>query len=111
MYIGENGPTQNQEGYYLKFIDSGGTRLGITSLVIIRTDVTKSKSDKVLAVGIGSFFDQDPSTPVGLVYLDASGTLTKDKTGQVTSISLTMKLGGGADDNVWNCSPKVTLKK
>ncbi len=111
MYIGVNGPTPNQEGYYMKFIESGvTTRIGIDDMETIRTEVTKSKSDKVLAIGVGSFFD-DSLNPVGLVYLDASGTLKKDNTGQPISLSLTMKLGGTVEGSVWNCAPKVTLTK
>ncbi len=114
MYIGLTGPTPNQEGYYLQFIESGVTTLGITDLVAIRTDVTKSMSDKVLVIGVGPFFQkEDPVTPAGLAYLDASGTIKKDKTGKITAISLTMKFAGGDVDgrSVWNCAPKVTLTK
>jgi len=112
MYIGSDGPTKSSEGYYLKFIQSGETRLAIDEMVGIRTDVTKSKSDKTLGIGIGPFFDPGSTDPNGLVYLDASGTLKKDNTGQPTSLSLTMKLAGGnARAEVWNCAPKVTLTK
>jgi len=112
MYIGSDGPTKSSEGYYLKFIASDGTIIGITEMVGIRTQVTKSKSDKLLGIGIGPHFNQGSPDPTGLAYLDASGTIKKDKTGHDTSISLTMKLAGGTDDGyVWNCSPKVTLTK
>ncbi len=110
MYIGPDGPTTNLEGYYLKFIGDDGTIIGFTDAVVIKTQVTKSKSDKVLAVGVGSLFY--PGSATGLVFLDASGTVTKNKTGQITAINLTMNLGGGDDpDDVWHCSFKVTLTK
>ena len=111
MYIGPNGPTPDPEGYYLRFIKSGVTVIGITEMVAIRADLTKSKSDKFLVLGVGSFYDPGPPIINGLVYLDASGTIKKDATGQPTSISLTMKFAGGAGDFVWNCAPKVTLTK
>lgn len=83
MYIGVNGPTPNQEGYYMKFIESGvTTRIGIDDMETIRTKVTKSKSDKVLAIGIGPFFlIKAPPTPTAWFTLMPAALLRRTRPG------------------------------
>jgi hypothetical protein len=67
MYIDngpDGGPTQDTEGYYMKFIDmNSGWAVGITALEIVNTDIPGSKSLKIMGVGSGQFFQG--GNPVG----------------------------------------------
>ena len=115
FYLGENGPTKNQNGNYMEFVtNTYGLRVAIKSLAMIKSEVPNAKTDTIMAVGVGEFYSD---TGMGPVYLDISkGTLTPGG-GQPNSISMTMKMGGGppftsgemADNYVWHGSLKVTL--
>jgi hypothetical protein len=115
FYVGENGPVKNQNGDYMEFVtNTHGLRVAIKSLAIIKSEVPNAKSDTIMAVGVGEFYSEAGAGPV---YLDLSkGTLIPGG-GSPTSISMTMKMGGGlpfsfeegADNAVWHGSLKVTL--
>jgi hypothetical protein len=48
----------------------------------------------------------------GIIYLDAKGTLKKDSSGEVTSISLSGKIGGGSEGSfISGANFKTTLTK
>jgi hypothetical protein len=118
LYKGEDGPIRNDEGNYVKFIsDDLSATISIKQLVLIYTELN-AKSGKILAVGVGEFFDSNaPGSHDGIAYLDFSGTWTAATYKGTTlkkpeNISLVIKMGGGIDGDVtFSANPKVTLTK
>jgi hypothetical protein len=113
LYVDDSGPVQNNEGYFLKFSDDQGGKMGITGLALMKTNVPNSKTDSLKGVGIGEFifFDNGQTGPM---YADITGSKVKDKYGQI-KITLTIKISGGITNPspgpnfVFKGSPKVTL--
>jgi len=119
MYLdsGPNGgPVQDPEGYYLRFIDSTeGLAVGIKGLEIVNTRLN-SKSQKIMGVGAGEFFQNN--APVGPAYVSLTGKVAIDDLGNPTSITATVTTGGGSPSNgpnggnyIWSGKPKVVLVK
>jgi hypothetical protein len=79
----------------------------------IETRVSKSKTEQLLLIGMGDFFMNQDGGEVsnGIAYLDAKGTLKKDSSGVVTSMSLSGKIGGGSGESIFSGTLKVTLTK
>ncbi|MBM4273987.1 MAG: hypothetical protein FJ134_05950 [Deltaproteobacteria bacterium] len=109
LYVDENGPAY-VGGYCMKFIDSSGvTRGRIKSLVLITTWTFKGKSEKIMAVGVGEYFDPEGDY-IGDGYIEATGTIKKNAYGIPISITLTMKVSAGINNYyIFTGSPKVTL--
>lgn len=118
FYVGENGPEPNEAGNYIEFRDeSDNVVIGIKDIAAISNNIIKSKADKGILVGTGIF--SPPNFPNQIidapVYMDTSGTTKKDSNGEVTSISMNGKLGGGVrgnpddDDAVFSANFKSTL--
>ncbi len=98
VYFGENGPEKSAEGCYLKFLGNDGTTICINDLAAIATDSIKSKSEKALLIGSGSFVTTIEGNQVsGIAYIDAKGTLKEDSSNNVISIGVSGKTGGGVD--------------
>jgi hypothetical protein len=117
MYIDngpDGGPTQDTEGYYMKFIDmNSGWAVGITALEIVNTDIPGSKSLKIMGVGSGQFFRG--GNPVGPAYLSLTGKVAQDGSGNPLSITATLTMGGGSQQSgaeyIWSGKPKIVLGK
>jgi len=111
MYFGENGPEKSAEGCYLKFLGNDGTTICINDLAAISTDSIKSKSEKALFIGSGSFVTTVEGNQVsGMAYIDAKGTLKEDSSNNVISMSVSGKTGGGVDlEFTFSGSFKTTL--
>jgi YVTN family beta-propeller protein len=78
--------------------DDGLTSISIKSMAYIETDMLKGKTDQSLLIGTGDFsMTLGGITYTGIAYMDAKGTLKKDKAGEVISISLSGKIAGGKD--------------
>jgi hypothetical protein len=79
MYLdsGPNGgPVQDPEGYYIRFFDSNeGLAVGIKGLEIVSTRLN-SKSQKIMGVGAGQFFQNN--APVGPAYVSLTGKVALD---------------------------------
>jgi len=98
LYLGETGPAKNVEGCYLNFLGNDGTTICINDLAAISTESIKSKSEKGLFIGSGSFVTTLEGDPViGMAYIDAKGTLKQDSSNHLISIGLSGKMGGGVD--------------
>ena len=75
--------------------DDGKTTGTFRALNSVATD-TSGRSDSLLLIGTGDFSTSFTGTlTTGTAYLDAKGTLKKDSSGTVTSISLNGKISGG----------------
>lgn len=118
MYIVPNaGPTQDSEGYFVRFIDpTEGLKVGIKGLKIISTNIPNSKCAKIVGVGVGQFFEAD--IPVGPAYMSLKGKVALDDFGNPISISASLTMEGGSpgsDPNdgeyIWSGKPKVVLTK
>jgi hypothetical protein len=116
FYVGENGPVQNGSGYFAEFVDNLGTRVGVTNLVLMKTNAPNSKTDQLRGVGTGVFFPDDQGvllTESGPMYMDiTTGTVTKNADGS-EKIKMTMKMAGGTlitgASGVWSGTANVTL--
>jgi len=113
FYLGPDGPTQDGDGYYMRFIsDADGLVVAITDLNLMKSDVPGSKTDTLFGMGTGIHFGNGTQGPA---YIDVSkGTVVKDGSGNITSISMTAKSAGGVThgngaDYVWHGSTKFTL--
>ncbi len=99
LNVGDNGLVKNAEGCYLKFSSDDGTQIiCIKDIAGISTESQKSKSEKALLVGTGTFttpIEGNPNAVTGNVYLDLKGTLKQDSSNNLVSIALTGKVGGG----------------
>ncbi len=97
LFVPKDGPpVQNGNGYYIEFRDEGNQVIvGIKEITAISTDYVKlGKSNKFLLVGTGDFYH--PQTFLkGIAYIDANGTLKEDSMGELSSISISGKIGGG----------------
>jgi hypothetical protein len=100
LYIGESGPTRSAEGCYLKFLSNDGTAICINDIATISTESIKSKSEKALLIGSGSFTTSVEGNQVtGMAYIDAKATLKQDSSNNLISIGLSGKVGGGVDSD------------
>jgi 6-phosphogluconolactonase (cycloisomerase 2 family) len=98
LYLGENGPAKSAEGCFIKFLSNDGTTICINDLGAISTESIKSKSEKALFIGSGSFVTSVEGSQVsGMAYIDAKGTLKQDSSNNLISIGLSGKTGGGVD--------------
>ncbi len=102
LFLGDNTLVKNGD-CYLTFSGSDGTTICITEIAVLSTESQKSKNEKALLVGVGTFATTVEGTPVsGIAYVDLKGTLKEDKSDNLASIALNGKIGGGAnegDDN------------
>jgi hypothetical protein len=98
IIIEDGVPIKNPDNnnYYIEIRDEGGnTVIGIKEFVAIATRYVKlGKSDQFMLVGTGDLFDPITRLP-GIAYIDSTGTLKEDKLGNMTSISISGKIGGG----------------
>ncbi len=113
VYIRGNAWAANGEGCYMKFTGDDGSTFCIKQIASLATDVAKNKTDQFLLTGTGEITLPIGGTPQsGIIYLDAKGTLKKSGTGEVTSVSLSGKIGGGSDGLfIMGASLKATLTK
>ena len=96
LYLGASGLTKSAEGCYLYFLGNDGTAICINDIAAISTESIKSKSEKALFIGSGSFtttFKGNQST--GMAYIDAKGTLKENSSNDLISIGLSGKIAGG----------------
>ena len=97
LFVSKDGPpVQNESHYYIEFRDEGNQVIvGIKEIIAISTDYVKlGKSNKFLLVGTGDFYHQQTFLK-GIAYIDANGTLKEDGMGELSSISISGKIGGG----------------
>ena len=113
LFMGGEGPVPNTEGCYAKFTGDDGTKVCFNQMASISTDVDRNRSDQLLFVGTGSIIIPIDGAPMtGIAYVDVKGTLKKDSSGKITSISLNGKIGGGINsENIFNATLKTTLKR
>ena len=113
LFMGGEGPVPNTEGCYAKFTGDDGTKVCFNQMASISTDVDRNRSDQLLFVGTGSIIIPIDGTPMtGIAYVDVKGTLKKDSSGKITSISLNGKIGGGINsENIFNATLKAALKR
>jgi hypothetical protein len=114
LYTVEQGLLPNEEGCYARFLHNDETTaVCIKEATFISTNIFKSKSDKLLLIGTGDFsISLNGKDSKGGAYLDAKGTLKKNTSGQVTSISISGKIAGGSrSESIFNASFKATLTK
>jgi hypothetical protein len=98
LYTGDNGLVANGQGCYLNFLGDDGSTICINEIATVSTVSAKSKTAQALLVGTGSMSIKTEGTPLsGIVYLDSKGTLKMNSSGQITSISLSGKIGGGSN--------------
>jgi hypothetical protein len=110
VYLNEEGFVSNDEGCYLKFTGDDRSSICINQMGSASTDVQKSKTDQLLLVGTGEItipIEGNPRT--GVVYLDLKGTLKKNSSGGIASVTITGKMGGGGSDFVCSGSYRMTL--
>ena len=110
-YMDQEVLVQNDEGCYMKFFSQDGTKICFKNVAAIATGVQKSKSDQLLMIGTGDFNIMTMGPISGIIYLDTKGTLAKDSSGDLTSISLNGKIGGASDSLFFSASLKATLRK
>jgi hypothetical protein len=111
IFVGDEGPIK-KENYYIEIRDDDeNIVMGIKELAAIGTDYVKlGKSNKFKLVGTGDFFDPETGSP-GIAYMDSKGTLKEDKTtGDMTSISISGKLGGGCNSDDINYTFSASFK-
>ena len=113
LYLGESGLTKSAEGCYLKFLSNDGTAICINDIAAISTESIKSKSEKSLLIGSGSFTTSVEGKQVtGMAYIDAQGTLKEDSSNNLISIGMRGKVAGGVDTEfVFSGNFNVTLTK
>ena len=114
LYIGWDGPQPNEDGCYTSLSSNDGmTSICFKEVAVIATEAHKSKTDQLLLIGTGDSAKTIDGIPYkGNCYLDSKGTLKKNSSGDVISISLSGKIGGGtAPSFVFNGSIKTTLIK
>jgi hypothetical protein len=110
VYLNEEAFVSNDEGCYLKFTGDDRSSICINQLGFASTDVQKSKTDQLLLVGTGEITIPVQGNPrTGVVYLDLKGTLKKNGSGGIESVSITGKMGGGGSDFVCSGSYRMTL--
>ena len=113
IYISNMGPQPNAEGCYARFSDNGGSKICIDQIVELSTEAQKSKTDQLIFTGTGTMTMMfGGSLSLGIAYLDSKGTFKKDTSGEITSISLSGKIGGGTN-GIFGAtgSVKTTLTK
>jgi hypothetical protein len=95
----DNGLKRNGD-CYLMFLSTDGTLICITDIAGISTESQKSKSEKVLLVGVGYFNTKVEGTSVtgGIAYVDLKATLKQDSSNNLLSIALSGKIGGGVNE-------------
>ena len=87
-----------EDGCYVKFSGGDGTKICIKEVATVETSSPKSKTNQLLVKGTGVITTTIEWIPyTGVVYLDAIGTLKQNGSGELTSIGLKGKIGGGAD--------------
>jgi hypothetical protein len=103
----------NDEGCYMKFSGQDGTTICFKNVAAIATGAQKNKSDQLLMIGTGDFNIRTMGLSIsGIIYFDTKGTLAKDSSGDLTSISLNGKIGGASDSELFfSASLKTTLTK
>jgi hypothetical protein len=112
-YLREEDLVPNEDGCYIYFIsDDEETTFCITQKASISTDYVKiTTSDIVYLKGLGTIWDKEKGT--GPLFLDLTkATLKKNKLGELVSISVSGKFGGGFDGvAVFSGSLNATLYK
>ena len=116
IYLGEEGLIPNEEGCYFFFISEDETKdICIEEIAAIYTRFIKiNATDTFYLKGIGTYSSKEEGEDVtGLIFLDLTkGSMKKDKLGNLISITLSGKIGGGTPkDSVFSGSFKATLTK
>lgn len=115
LFLGEEGPVQNEKGNFLEVLDDEANLLfAFDRLTGIRTDIKKSKTDRVLMIATGDYYPDPEDHPgeVGIAYLNVNGILKKSTSGEVTSIGVTFELGGGFYPlYIFGCNFRTTLRE
>jgi hypothetical protein len=110
VYLNEDGFVSNDEGCYLKFTGDDGSGICIDRMGSASTDVQKSKTDQWLLIGTGEMTIPVNGVPkTGIVYVDLKGTVKKNSSGGIESVSITGKMGGSGSDFVSSGSYRMTL--
>jgi len=113
VFMGEEVPVQNEAGHFLELLDEEDNLVyGVNQIATIRTKVKKSKTDRVLLIGIGDFSPEPDQE--GIAYVDAIGTLKKNTSGETTSISLKGQIAGGGGGDfpfIFSCNFRTILTK
>ena len=112
LLLVEEGPVTVEDRCYVSFVsDDSLTNICIKGMAAISTDMPKSKTNQALILGTGELSKTIEGTNYqGVCYLDSKGTLKKDGSGEVTSISLSGKISGGTHDHfIFSGSFKATL--
>lgn len=114
LFLGEEGPIQNENGNYIEVLDEEAHLLfAFGQLTGIKTDIKKSKTDRILMIATGHYFPE-PAEPEerGIAYLNVTGTLKKTASGEGTSIGVSCELGGGFSSRyVFDCRFRATLRQ
>jgi len=99
LHTGGDSLQPDDDGCYtLLASNDGKTSVCFKQVAFIATEVSKGKTDQLLLIGTGDMFKTMNAIPYeGNCYLDSKGTLKKDSSGKVTSISLSGKIGGGSN--------------
>jgi YVTN family beta-propeller protein len=92
--------------------DDGKTAGYFRNLASILTK-TSAKSESLLVIGTGDFSSSmTGELTTGIAYIDAKGTMKKDKVGEITSISFSGKIAGGVDQTtVFSGTFRATLTR
>jgi len=92
--------------------DDGKTAGYFRNLASILTK-TSAKSESLLVIGTGDFSSSmTGEQTTGIAYIDAKGTMKKDSTGAITSISFSGKIAGGVDQTtVFSGTFRATLTR
>jgi hypothetical protein len=116
IYLGEEGLIPNEEGCYFFFISEDEKKeICIQEIAAIYTQYIKiNATDTFYLKGIGAYSSKEEGEDVtGIIFLDLTkGSMKKDKLGNLISITLSGKIGGGTPkDSVFSGSFKATLTK
>ena len=96
LYVGENGLATNAKGCYLELLGNDGTTICIKDIAAVSTESQKSRSERFLLVGLGTFTTTIGGNPVACnTYIDGKGTLKQDSSNNLISIGLSGKITGG----------------
>jgi hypothetical protein len=98
-------------GCYITLSSADGMGLCIKAVVSVATDISKSRTDRILFVGTGDFSRTVEATTVtGIGHLDSKGIFKKDSMGSISSISLDGQIAGGIDNtSLFSGNFKATL--
>ncbi len=88
----------DSKGCYVTLSSVDGMSLCVKGVASVATDISKSRTDRILFIGTGDFSRTvEATTATGIGHLDSKGTLKKDSMGSITSMSLDGKIAGGID--------------